>query len=140
MKKMIAVLCLLWGSSVLANDSSIPYIEVNDLTFTNADVGTKITFKGADALSLFNALPMNDVMNNTRGFTATGKKKSVAIHCSKGTYNEKTNGLDDIPGGPLCTISVDKALVQDEYGDFQKWYKEREPQSVKEKKETKKKK
>lgn len=138
MKNMIAVLYLLWGVSAAANDGGMPYIEVNDLTFTDADVGTKITFKGPEAMSLYNALPSMDVMNSSRGFTATGKKKSVFIRCKALNYNEKTGEFDKISDGPVCSISVDKAFTGSG-GDDSKWIHEREPQSVKDAKKTKKK-
>ena len=130
MKKMWMVLFLLCGSAAFANDTSIPYIEVDDLTFTEADIGTKISFKGAEAMSLFNALPINDVMDSTRGFTATGKKKSVVINCSRTTWSEKKQDFDVISGGPVCTISVAKAMVKDGESDYQKWVNTRTPQNV----------
>lgn len=137
MKIVLVILSILCGTTALANDSGMPYIEVNDLTFTDADIGTKISFKGEEAMSLYNALPTMDVYNIQRGFTATGKKKSVRIVCEALKYNEKTDTAEKIAGGPLCSIEVAKVFTGTG-GDDSKWINDRAPQSVKDLKKGKK--
>ncbi len=75
MKKVLVLVILCTSGYAFANDSGMPYIDVEDLTFKEAAVGTKITFKGKDAMSLFNALPSMSVMDNEHGFTARGQRR-----------------------------------------------------------------
>jgi hypothetical protein len=136
MKTILFAAALLAGLCTFANDSGMPYIEAKDLTFKNADIGSKIQFRGEDAMSLYNALPSMDVMNSRHGFTANGQKKSVSIICEVSTWNDKKSTFIKVNDGPVCTITVDKKYIPKEE-DFYKWTNTREPQNVKQ--ETKKK-
>ena len=136
MKKILFTVALLSGLYSFANDSGMPYIEAKQLTFKNADIGSKIQFRGADAMSLYNALPAMDAMDSRHGFTANGQKKSVSIICELSTWDDKKSTFVKLDDGPVCTIAVNKKYVPKEE-DFFKWTNTREPQSVK--KETQKK-
>jgi hypothetical protein len=119
------------SASAFANDSSMPYIEVNDLTFKNADIGTKISFHGEDAKSLFNVLPNQDVYGYYHGFTATGKKKAVRIECRTHSWDDKKGDFFKLENGPACDIYVTEAFDPNSgEGDNSKWIADRAPQSV----------
>lgn len=134
MRSILLALIFLTSVQTLANDGGMPYINVDELTFREADIGTMISFKGNEAQSLFNALPSMSAMNNERGFTATGKKKSVVISCRTEFWNAKTESQIVIPNGPLCTITVAKAFdPAADGGDNSKWINDRGPQSEKQK-------
>ena len=132
MKSILFTGVVLLSASAMANDSGMPYIEVQDLTFKQADIGTSITFRGPEAMSLFNSLPSQNVLDNLRGFTATGKKKSVVIECSTEKWLEKQQTHVPIKDGPECQIRVEAVFnANDGERDNSKWIKTREPQSTK---------
>lgn len=76
-----------------ANDTSMPYIQINNLTFKGSGVGTKITFQGEQALTLFNVLPVKNAMGYARGFAAKGEKKAILIGCETSIFDEKKTRL-----------------------------------------------
>lgn len=122
MKVLIMTVVLFTSlQQALANDSGMPYIDAEQLTFKGADIGTKITFQGKDALSLFNVLPALSVYRNSRGFTARGQKKAVYIGCDTETYDQKKEDFVKIANGPICTIEVKKTFKPGDMGDDSKW-------------------
>lgn len=137
MKNILAMVMVLVGFKAMANDSGMPYIEVDQLTFKRAEIGTSIEFRGKEAASLFKALPNMDVENSAHGFTATGQKKSVSIICMDKAWNDKENKFIAVSNGPICTVKVGPKFVRGE-GDDSKWVNDREPQSVKDNKKSKK--
>ncbi|MBO9668056.1 MAG: hypothetical protein J7501_14740, partial [Bdellovibrio sp.] len=82
--------------------------------------------------SLFKVLPNLDARGYSHGFTATGKKKSVAIQCSTHGWDDKKNEFYEIQNGPECSIVVGTAYdINNDEEDHSKWIADRAPQSVK---------
>ena len=136
MKSVLIGTVLFLSQLAFANDAGVPYINVNDLTLREADVGSKIEFKGPDAINLYNALPPMDAENHRRGFTALGKQKAVSIICYNSEYIEKTSSYKKLKDGPECIIAVVKAFATDSQdgNDYIHWTESRGPQSIDKKK------
>lgn len=108
----------------VGGDVGMRHIEVRDLTFKNAIVGTTMSFKGTDALSLYGTLPKVLIENDPEeatGFVATDKINAVSIKCQKSRYSEANQAYVRINGGPLCTIRINDGRSVHVQGAESKW-------------------
>jgi hypothetical protein len=99
----------------VGGDIGMKYILAENLTFKRSDIGTEISFTGAEALNLFNALPQlepSDYPGKETGFIAQGQRKAVYFKCTR------INSASD--DSPICAIKITKAF--DMKKDFRsKW-------------------
>jgi hypothetical protein len=104
-----AALAALAAGTALANDSSIPAIDV-DAIDTNAKVGTYMSFKGDEAAKLMKALPRISsaggpvISDHSRALLVQSPGFSIQLSCSDIDWAAP---LDNPPayGTPECTIS-----------------------------------
>jgi hypothetical protein len=116
---MMTVALLAFSANAFANDGSIPYIKVNNVTTTVKNNQT-IKFSGGDAYNFFKALPNAFVYDTIHSLTIFDAKKSIEITC---TSMDKNDESKQDPKNTSCTISIGAALTKEdlENGDSGVW-------------------
>lgn len=99
----------------VGGDVGMKHINVEALSLKNAGEGMKISFRGKEALSLYNTLPVSILSENPEeaaGFIARGKTHSVIVRCVSKRYDGTRKNYVAIHDAPLCTVTVEKAKPQ----------------------------
>jgi hypothetical protein len=96
----------------VGGDVGMRDIEIHDIVTEKADVGTTMSFKGADASSLHAVLPTLASSENpqeTTGFIAHDSNRAVVVKCIKNQFSDTRNAYEPVQGGPLCSVTIKEA-------------------------------
>ena len=93
----------------VGGDIGFKQIDVQQLNVEKANVGTTMTFRGSDAVTLYQVLPRvvgGQDQEETVGFVAHDQLHAVYVKCIKRQFNTKKGIAVPIENGPLCKIEI----------------------------------